>query len=146
MSEEDRVFAFAACMRKNGVDMPDPEIDANGGIKVQIGGPGSKRIDPKRFEVAQKQCKEFAPFGGKKPKLDAAQVEQLQKMAQCMREHGVDVPDPDDSGRVELHREGKDAKGTNAVGIDPGDPKVQQALNACQKFMPKRLGAPGKTS
>jgi hypothetical protein len=145
MSEEDRVFAFAACMRKNGVDMPDPEIDANGGIKVQIGGPEGKRMDPKKVEAAQKKCKEFAPFGGKPPKLDPKQIEAMQKMAQCMREHGVDVPDPGDDGLVEIHKEVKSGKGSNAVGIDPEDPKVQAAIKACQKYLPDRLDLDGGT-
>ncbi|HYJ73815.1 MAG TPA: hypothetical protein VE265_15225, partial [Actinomycetota bacterium] len=29
---------FARCMREHGVDMPDPEVDEQGRIRVRIGG------------------------------------------------------------------------------------------------------------
>jgi hypothetical protein len=146
VNEEDRAFAFAACMRENGVDMADPEINADGGIRMQLGGPKGKAVDKKTIEAAQQKCKEFEPFGGKPPKLDPKQIEAMQKMAQCMREHGVDVPDPGEDGLVEIHKESKDGKGTNAAGINPDDPKVEAAIKACQKYMPNRIDLEKGTS
>jgi hypothetical protein len=43
---------FARCMRKNGVDLPDPEVDGGG---IRIGGTGLDPSDP-TFKKAQKAC------------------------------------------------------------------------------------------
>ena len=64
LSEEEReefqeqALAFARCMRRNGIDMPDPEFDG-GGIRQRMG----EGIDPEsaRFREAQKKCEEFQP-------------------------------------------------------------------------------------
>jgi hypothetical protein len=62
---------------------------------------------------------------------DATTEEQLLAWARCMREEGVDVPDPQvgEDGRVEI---GPGAGG----GVDPGDPDVQEAMEACRDEMP----------
>ena len=38
---------FARCMRQHGVDMPDPKVDAQGRVQIQI-GPGSGGNRPPR--------------------------------------------------------------------------------------------------
>jgi hypothetical protein len=52
---------FAACMRKHGIDFPDPTINANGGITQAL------QIDPNdpHFQAAQDTCKKYLPGGGK---------------------------------------------------------------------------------
>jgi hypothetical protein len=67
VSTKDQVKAqaaalkFAACMRKHGIDFPDPTINANGGITQQL------QIDPNdpNFQAAQDACKKYLPSGGK---------------------------------------------------------------------------------
>ena len=65
--EQDRALKFAECMRKNGVDMPDPDF-SKGGVQIQIGGDG---FDPmsETFKAAQKACGSlFGPGGaGRSP-------------------------------------------------------------------------------
>jgi hypothetical protein len=39
--------------------------------------------------------------------------------ARCLRQHGIDIPDPTPDGRVDLR------------DIDPDDPKVKAAERAC---------------
>ncbi|ONH32460.1 hypothetical protein BL253_05405 [Pseudofrankia asymbiotica] len=53
------------------------------------------------------------------------------KFAQCMRENGVDMPDPVD-GRIELR-------------VDPSTPKetVDAAMEACREYSPQANGSAG---
>ena len=66
---EDQLFEYAACMRENGYDMPDPDFSAFGqpGEGAGTGGGGGgpfgeiDRDDP-TFQVAQEACADI--FGG----------------------------------------------------------------------------------
>ena len=58
---------------------------------------------------------------------DAARL----KFAQCMRQHGVDMPDPGT---------GPPAKGERRQLFDRNDPTVQAAMKACQSQLPKAPG------
>ena len=66
---EDQLFEYAACMRENGYDMPDPSFSALGqpGEGAATGGGGGgpfgeiDRDDP-TFQVAQEACVDI--FGG----------------------------------------------------------------------------------
>src|SRR5215470_2479356 len=52
------------------------------------------------------------------------QQQQVLGFYQCMRDNGVDIPDPDNDGIIRLN------------GIDPNDPAVAAALNTCRSSMP----------
>ncbi|HEY3185981.1 MAG TPA: hypothetical protein VGJ70_00810, partial [Solirubrobacteraceae bacterium] len=59
-SQQDKAFAgalkFAKCMRDHGIDMPDPQRTAGGGIKQTMNGkPGSKAA----MQAAQNACKKY---------------------------------------------------------------------------------------
>jgi hypothetical protein len=61
LTEEDkqRMVKFAQCMRKNGVDMPDPDFSKGNGT-MTLGDP-----DDGRFKTAHEACKQFfGPAGG----------------------------------------------------------------------------------
>jgi hypothetical protein len=49
----EAALKFAKCMRKHGVDMPDPRFEAGGGVLMRM-SPGTER-DPD-LEAAQKAC------------------------------------------------------------------------------------------
>ena len=131
---------FARCMREHGVDMPDPKAD--GGL-VMIGpGMGSGTVErsdgpPPGFEEADKACRHFLEDliqdgGGR---IDPKQQDQMLEFARCMREHGIDMPDPDfsDGGRVRIGIGGDGSK------IDVA--KMEAAQKACGgQFGP---GGPG---
>jgi hypothetical protein len=99
---------FAKCMREHGIDMPDPTISDDGGVMVQIGGPGGSGEsgesggalpDPKEMEAAHKDCQHFladATEGFEPPSEEDQKKMQEQALAfsKCMREHGIDIPDP----------------------------------------------------
>jgi hypothetical protein len=62
---KDSMLAFAQCMREHGVEMPDPEFEGGGKVKMRIGGPGGAgEIDGPAMEAAQEACQEELPEGG----------------------------------------------------------------------------------
>jgi hypothetical protein len=126
-SAADQGRKFAACMRDNGVDVPDP--DAGTG-KVPLGD--LKQGDKQDFLAAMKKCEQYLPTNRTQPgPLSAEDVEKQRKFAQCMREHGVDLPDPDPDGRIRIPASGK---GTT---VDRTDKKFEDALEACRSLNPK---------
>ncbi|OIJ98930.1 hypothetical protein [Streptomyces colonosanans] len=91
---------WVACMRTNGVDLPDP--DSKGQVDMSGQGLALKK-DPK-FMNASKKCAKFnatvpqdlEPSG---PKLTPAQMKKQRDYAACMQKNGApDFPDPDPNG------------------------------------------------
>lgn len=121
----DAPLKYAQCMREQGMTwFPDP--NPGGGTAIRV----PKGLDPKKFEAAQKACREFAPNGGEAGKTDPEMIEMGRKMAKCMRENGVpDFPDPQPNGSIKLDR-GKISSG-------PGDPAFDKAEQKCSQFRPQ---------
>jgi hypothetical protein len=112
---------FAACMRENGVpEFPDPGADG----QFDVSQFRDADLDQRKVQQAREACRELAPNGGQGPQLDAAQQEQLRKFAQCMRDNGVDMPDPAPNG-------GGFGMGDGAA-FDQNDPAFKKAMEACQ--------------
>ena len=118
-SDEDKMRDFAKCMREHGVDMPDPKPAGDGkGMSVAIQGTDA---DNGKLDGAQKACKHLMPNGGEMKPMSAEELDKARKEAKCMREHGVDMPDPDPSG-----------KGATRIGGAGDDPKkFEAAAKAC---------------
>ena len=127
----DAELKFAECMRDQGIDFPDPGAD--GGTHIRV-GPGSG-IDPDELEDASEACAKYR--GALRPQLsegdEAEFKEKALAHARCMREQGIDFPDPQFSAEggasIRLGRE-----------IDPDDPDFKAAERACEKFVPKPGG------
>jgi hypothetical protein len=140
---QDAALAFVKCMREHGVDMPDP--DANGGIRLTV-HPGD---NPAKVDKAQKACQPLLQAAA--PKLTDEQQAAMQDaalaFAKCMREHGVDIPDPTfGKGGIVMQRGSKGDAGPN---LD--DPKFEAAQKACQPIVEKAarkagLPPPGQQS
>lgn len=112
-NEQDAMLKFAACMRKNGVDMPDPKPGQADGM------PGVSPNDPaaaQKAAAALSACEKLMPNGGQPTAQDN---ERALKFAQCLRAHGVNVPDPNANG------------GGTLPSFDTTDPKAKAALAAC---------------
>ncbi|WP_283135257.1 hypothetical protein [Rhizohabitans arisaemae] len=120
---------FAQCMRENGVDMPDP--GANGGaVRVE------RRPGDAKMEKALEACQSKAGPGTRKP-LDPAEQEKFRALARCMRENGIDMPDPDFSGgRVTIG-------GGDLKKINPRDAKFREAMETCRNKV-GITGGPGR--
>jgi len=66
------------------------------------------------------------------------------RFAQCMRQHGVDIPDPNGNGAITVQGDAGGSSSGPQSGpgsVDPNSPTFQAAQTACQKFMPS--GGPG---
>ncbi|HEY3467538.1 MAG TPA: hypothetical protein VGL47_20585 [Amycolatopsis sp.] len=128
-SDEDKMRDFAKCMREHGVDMPDPKPAGDGkGMAITLGGDAK---DSGKLEAAQNACKHLMPNGGEMKPPSAEELDKMRRQAKCMREHGIDMPDPDPSG-----------KGTVRIGGPGDDPKkFEEAAKACGMGMSVRSEA-----
>lgn len=147
----DGALKFSRCMREHGVDFPDPQRVGSGGIKIS--GRNINPSDPKT-KAAQSACQKYMQIGGGQT-LDPARRARLQQaalqFARCMREHGVDMPDPQLSGKGGLtFQAGPGGSGApkssgtgKGLGVDPDSPRFKEANKACSHFLGDLGGAPG---
>jgi hypothetical protein len=139
---EQAMLDFTQCMRDHDTDMPDPQVStANGGFAFDItiqgevgaeGGPDSAEIQ--KMQEAHEACKHFLEGmvqQFERPDMTEMQ-DQMLAFSQCMRDHGVDYPDPvfSEDGGVTIM--GPDEGGGGPV-VDPSDPAFQEAQEACQE-------------
>jgi hypothetical protein len=66
---QDQFVEMAQCMRDKGYDFPDPEVSADGGIKIMIGsddgtGPEIPPGQEEQFQADQDECSEQAGIEG----------------------------------------------------------------------------------
>jgi hypothetical protein len=133
---------LAKCFRAHGLNVPDPS--SGGGA---AGGGGLFRIlrqyPQAQIQAARQACQQYFaqafPALNLSPAQRAQAQQELVKFAQCMRSHGVNVPDPTVNG-------GGGFGFARAFGsIDRNSPAFQSALKACQSLRPRfgRGGAGG---
>lgn len=134
VSEEEAAQAFAECMRENGIeDFPDPQIGEGGGIQFVAGEAGEGvpgAGERQELEEAMAACEDLLPEGSGPDSISAEEEAELQdaflQYAQCMRDHGINMPDPDFSdGGVSI--DGGDA--------NPNSEAFQDADEACRHFL-----------
>ena len=90
---------FAKCMREHGIDMPDPTVGEGGQVAVQIGGGAGEGPDAKEVDAANKDCQHFLESAGSgfeppSPEDQKKMQDQALAFSKCMRDHGIDMPDP----------------------------------------------------
>ncbi|HEX6023335.1 MAG TPA: hypothetical protein VFZ00_15170 [Solirubrobacter sp.] len=124
------LLEFAKCMREHGIDMPDPQFE--GGRITQR----ARAVDnPEKMREAEEACAKYRE-AVKPPEMSDEDKERFRKAAlehaRCMREQGIDMPDPqfgaDGGARIQMRR---------GSGIDPDDPKFRTAEEACRDKMPQ---------
>lgn len=137
---EDAMLEFTECMREHGVDMPDPGASGGAG-EVIIGGPAGEargsKADGQEFEEAHTACEPILEdaFGDRpqmSPEEQAEMQDNMLAFTECMREHGIDMPDPEfseDGGGFSIK---VDDAGGGGGGPDPSDPDFEDAQEACQ--------------
>jgi hypothetical protein len=136
-TDDSKELAFAACLRKAGIDAPDPQRTADGGLRSEVRVP--RGISRQRMQRIQQDCMNKSGFHPKPPsKAEQARfLDAALKFARCMRAHGVDVPDPQASGGgISLGTAGPKGKS----GPDPSAPAFRRAQEACQSLMPGGKG------
>jgi hypothetical protein len=139
---EEELLAYTECLREQGLDVPDPEVDADGNLVLGGGGPGgggpggggpgggdgAGLPDADEFEAAQEVCGEPpAGVGGALDELQSPEFQDaLLAFTQCLRDRGHDVED------IRIG-EGPAAGGGNPLGdLDLEDPEVAADLDECQ--------------
>jgi hypothetical protein len=127
---EDAALAFAECMREHGVDTPDPQVGGNGEMSFSIRGGGPDGLDREQLQEAQEACQDLMPTGlGKPGDIPQEQRDAMLAFAQCMREHGIEMPDPQfESGGVMIGGPSEDGEGPK---FDPRSEEFQAAEEAC---------------
>ncbi|WP_181771982.1 hypothetical protein [Amycolatopsis pittospori] len=132
VSDEDKMRNFAKCMREHGIDMPDPKTDGDDRATISIGG-ADGQIDEKKMKAADEACRKLLPNGGEIKPPSPEDLDKMRKEAKCMRDHGIDMPDPSPDGKG------------GAIALDAGgDPKkFEEAAKACGLGMSMRA-APAK--
>jgi hypothetical protein len=121
----EAALKFARCMRAHGVDMPDPKPGEGG--RITMGGPGMGPGDQAKMESAQKACQKILESvrpPEMSPEKEQKFKEQALKFARCMREHGIDMPDPQFQGGGRMTQRMNE-------GVDPQSQRFRDATEAC---------------
>ncbi len=124
----DAQARMARCMRRQGVDFPDPRPGR--GFELD---PGDTGVDVRRLRAAERRCARFARAVAEAAPRQSEQEQQRDRdmtlrYARCMRSRGADVPDPRVSG------EG----GGTAVEVPAdakSDPRFRRASAACEDIL-----------
>jgi hypothetical protein len=126
---------LAKCFRSHGINVPDP---TPGGGAARGFGAGLRSLDnypQAQVNAARQACQQYIAAAFPQLNLSPAQRAQVQqqlvKFAQCMRSHGVNVPDPTFNGN------GGFGIGRQFRGVDRNSPAFQSALKACQNLRPR---------
>ncbi|MCH7586379.1 MAG: hypothetical protein IH941_14705 [Acidobacteria bacterium] len=146
---EEAALAFTECLREEGLDVEDPDFDGEGGLNFSFGeefrgGPGEGGAGggpSEEFQAALEVCRELLEgLGQRFERPDITEIEDnLLAFAECMRDNGVDMADPDLSGGG-----AGGPGGAFFFDFDVNDPAVETALEFCQSELAfGRPGGPG---
>lgn len=167
---EAKLLDWAQCMRGQGIDMPDPQVDDKGRVMIGAGAvdredddsSGQAPPDRDAFEKAREECGDPPAVGSEPTEEDLAEMKEgALKFAKCMRENGVeDFPDPDfsdmgpgrgpgvqtDERKHDAAEDGDQPQTAVAIGpfgeIDMDDPATSKAFDACKDLMGLPEGGP----
>jgi hypothetical protein len=111
---QDQGVKFAQCMRQHGIAMEDPKPEGGATLRID-------KTNEAKMKAAQKACQKFSPMRQGDPQQQAADLERMTKLAQCLRRNGIPVKDPKPGKPFAI----KSLKGSEA--------KTQAAMKTCQK-------------
>jgi hypothetical protein len=130
--DRQKALEWARCMRQHGINLPDPRFDAQGNM-IPPEPPTVANAQAKlRFKAAEQACKQYETSGGPPPSPPSAQDrQQALAFASCMRQHGINVPDPQitANGIAQPLPE----------GMDRDDPRLRAPRQACRQYLPNNL-------
>jgi hypothetical protein len=118
---DDGTMAIVTCYRTHGdPSFPDPVYDPNDGRWHFAVSPGSAP------ESTQQACQHLFPNASASPPVPQAEFQQLVRLAECIRQHGVPTwPDPDPDGSFPL-----------PPPLQTKTPADGRALTACARYAP----------
>jgi len=118
-TQSDVLLQYAQCMRDNGVQIPDPKPNDPSSLYVGVdkNSPAFQSANKVCGSILQGVVEDRKNNNGK----DAQQQQdKLLALAQCLREHGVDVPDPVAGAEKPF-----------GDSLDRTNPAVAKAIQAC---------------
>jgi hypothetical protein len=125
-SEEEAALEFTECLRAHGVEVEDPKP---GQKNIEVGNssdPASKK--------ALTACN--GKLGTAGQELSSEEQEDFREgalaLAQCLREQGIDMGDPEFLGPGKFH--------LDIAGIDTNSPAFKAAQEACADKLPELSG------
>lgn len=136
----DRAVVFAQCMRQHGVQVSDP--NQSGGVSI----PGN--VDEGTLNTARQACAKYDIKKGSGPQSAADQDRNL-KLAACLRQHGLNVPDPKPGQGLMIGPPGPrpgsgsgsgSGPGSGGSGVQsqpPNNGQEQQAMQECRQQVGK---------
>jgi hypothetical protein len=152
----DLALEWAQCMRQHGVDVSDP--NSSGGVRIKLdpggssgnggsGGSGSESGvasgasgngagggPPPEVQAAMDACQQYAPSGGRSSGPPSQQqVDAAVRLAQCMRDQGIPMQDP------QVSNDGLQIKTSPGAAVDPS--QFQQAQQACRRYRAQASGS-----
>lgn len=141
-----RFKAVRECLQKNGITLPQRTPGARrpqgaGGLLGGAGGPQlPKGVTRAQYEAALKKCG-GGFFAGRTGRFKGPAYQQaIAKFATCMRENGVNVPQPNTSGNGPVF---------STKGLNTNSPQFKAAETKCSSDLrgvfPRRPGAGGTT-
>jgi len=141
LESQDALLAFSECMRENGIDLPDPRF----GVGSFFAGGATEGLDLMGFEflAAFGACQGYlaAAIPAIDPEEQAERLERSVAFAECMREAGIDWPDPDPRGGMTFASMFDD---DGDPRFDIFDPEFQAASRDCAQETGARV--PGMPS
>ncbi len=147
---QESLLKYTQCLRDNGLDVPDPQFGADGRPQFGAGAGGAGGrfgdidLDSPEFQAAQEACGDILAGVQRQidPEVLAERQAQLLVFAECMRDEGIDFPDP------QLGTDGGPRFGAGRFGgLDFQSPEFQTAFEVCQDslggFGPGGRNGPG---
>ena len=126
---EEGVLKFAQCMREEGINFPDPTFDIDGNPEFD----NLEIENEEEFETAFESCEDILRNALPEqfdldPEVEAALVDASLEFSQCMRDQGIDFPDPK-PGEFGFFA-------FRDADIDFSSEEVQEAFEICQPENP----------
>ena len=92
---EEGVLDFSQCMREEGINFPDPSFDIDGNPEFDdVNIENDDEFEP-AFDNCENILREALPEQfDLDPEVEAALVDASLEFSQCMRDEGIDFPDP----------------------------------------------------
>jgi hypothetical protein len=119
-------FGLAKCFRSHGIDVPNP---TSTGQLTAAGRQALGHYSRTRIRSALRDCRAYAAQAFHT--LSPAQRAQTVKFAQCLRSHGIKLPNPT------LKSVGSFAFRQAVRSVDRSSPAFHSALAACRSLAPQ---------
>ena len=137
---EEQLLQFAECMRDQGIDLPDPSVGADGFPEFEP----PEGFDPNDTDAlfdAIEACREHIEgLTQQFADIDLNAIsDTLVEFADCMRDNGFDLPDPDFG--LMRPQNGSFPNAGPFGNVDFEDPDFEAAFEVCEDLI-NSLGVP----